>query len=142
VADDPTLIENECGQESGHPSENAAVARCIRAFQRAYKKEFASLDEDDSKYPAEKAGREAYLRALPPLSGHQNICDFIACIAYADLTGIIRHRDAQHFLESAKIAVAARREPSSQPKRLGRAPTAKPESPDRGTNRSKSPQTS
>jgi hypothetical protein len=116
VTDDLALIANDPDAEApGRPSENAAVVRCIRAFQRAYKKVLDELGKSASDYPAEKAGREAYLRALPPLSGYENIRDFIACIAYADLTELIRHSDAEHFLDSAKVALAAIR---YQPKRL------------------------
>jgi len=131
VAHDPEPIPNAPGQDAPErPTENAAVTRCIRAFQRAYKKELDDLDEDESKFPAEEAGREAYLRALPPLSGFENVRDFVACIAYADLTGIIRQSDAAHFLDSAKVALTlVRYEPgrlASAPKRLGRPPKSSP----------------
>jgi len=124
VADDRKLIQNESGQGlPDRPAENAAVARCIRAYQRAYK---TALDEDESKYSAQKAGEEAYLRALPPLSGYENIRDFIACITYSDLTEVISHPKADHFLESAKVALALvryePRQPGSASKRLGRPP--------------------
>lgn len=131
MTDDLALIANDPDAEApGRPSENAAVVRCIRAFQRAYKKVLDELGKSASDYPAEKAGREAYLRALPPLSGYENIRDFIACIAYADLTELIRHSDAEHFLDSAKVALTlVRYEPSrlaSAPKRFGRPPKSSP----------------
>ncbi len=44
---------------------------------------------------------------MPPLSGHQNICDFIACINYASMKGVVTHNDATHYLANARIALAA-----------------------------------
>jgi hypothetical protein len=109
------------------PSENAAIARCMRAFQRAYQKKLANLDEGEDKYFAEKADRLAYLRAVPPLSGYDDIRDFITCIAFADLAQILPQNDAEHHLNSARIAVAVvRHEPGTQPKRLGRPPKNPP----------------
>jgi hypothetical protein len=62
--------------------ENPAVAHCMSAWARAYK-------------IAEKAGRSdiynshesgiTYRHALPPLTGEENICNFIACVAQASL---------------------------------------------------------
>src|ERR1035441_4679770 len=66
-------------------SENAAVARCIRAWHRAQKKESANGSSD---YKSQCAGNIAYLRAVPPLSGHQNVRDFIACVIFAALTEV------------------------------------------------------
>lgn len=122
MADHTALITDEPDCESpDRPAENAAVARCIRAYQRAYKKELASLDKGNSNYPSERAGRKAYLRAMPPLAGYENIRDFIACVTYAELTEVIRHPEAEHFLESVKVAVSAvRHEPNGEPKRPGR----------------------
>ena len=127
MADHTALIDPPDSESPDRPSENAAVARCIRAWQRTYNKEIADLDEDDSRYHAERAGRKAYLRAMPPLAGYENIRDFIACVTYAELTEVLVHSEAAHFLDSAKVAVAAvRREPSREPKRLGRPSKTSP----------------
>ena len=105
---------------------NQAIVRCMRAWNYAYKKEAADIDEDSSDYPAEKAGNEAYLKATPPLTGYKNICDFIACINFASMTGIITHSHAEHYLANAKLALSAvLRQPKSstgEPSRLGRPP--------------------
>ena len=130
VADNTALIHGASGQDApDRPLENAALVRCVHAFQRAYKKELDDLDDDDSKYPAELAGRRAYLRALPPLAGYENIRDFIACIAYADLTEVILHCDADHFLDSAKVALAA---VCHQPKPRAKAPGSPAQPPPAG----------
>jgi hypothetical protein len=94
--------------------QNDAVDRCNRAWLRAFKKELANIDEGDSEYPATKAGNAAYLRAMPPLSGNQNICDFIACIAHALIIQAVAPMDAERLIAVAKMAVVA----------LGRQPTA------------------
>jgi hypothetical protein len=94
--------------------QNDAVDRCNRAWLRAYNKELPNIDEDESTYPAEKAGNQAYLRAMPPLSGYQNICDFIACVAHALVIDAIGAKDSERLLAAAKIAVVA----------LGRGTTA------------------
>ena len=96
--------------DPGRSSENAAVARCIRAWHRAQKKESANGTSD---YKSQCAGNIAYLRAAPPLSGYQNVRDFIACVTFAALTEVIRQKDAAHLLAAAKIALAAlRQEPT------------------------------
>jgi len=91
------------------PTRNAAVARCIHAWRRAYNKKLAALDNDESDYPAEKAGNEAYLRAMPSPAGYENVCDFIACVTYAAATGIVQPRKAEELLAAAKVALGALR---------------------------------
>ncbi len=86
------------------PGENAAVHACTRAWQTAYNKAIAKTGDD---YEAEKAALKAFRRAMPHLAGHDNIRDFIACVTYASLNEIIRHSDAEHYLEAAKIAIGA-----------------------------------
>jgi hypothetical protein len=88
-------------------SENNAVADCLRAWQITMDNERAKLDEDESDYAAEKEANQAFLAAMPPLSGHQNICDFIACVTQAYMWDIIRHQQAVHFFAAAKLALAA-----------------------------------
>jgi hypothetical protein len=98
------------GDDPRRPSENAAVARCIRAWHRAQRKESAAGGSD---YKSSCAGNIAYLRAIPSLAGYENIRDFIACVTFAAITEVIRHKDADHLLAAAKIALAAlRQEPS------------------------------
>jgi hypothetical protein len=105
-------------------TENDAVARCVRAWRITMKNECAELDEDDSDYDAKEAANAAYLHALPPLSGYQNICDFIACVSNGSMVGAIRQKDAEHLLASAKIALCALRfDPkpaAAAPRRPGR----------------------
>jgi hypothetical protein len=109
--------------------DNEAIVRCMKAWNSAYKKEAANLDDDESDYPAEKAGNEAYLRATPPLVGYENICQFIACINFAAMTDIVSHRETELYLGNARVALAAL---SLQPKpqatgvKSGGKPSANP----------------
>ena len=108
------------------PKDNAvikAINRCLRAWDYAYDKEAADLGEDDDDSDARQCASEAYLRATPPLSGYENICDFIACINHASLIGIIPEGRAQHFLANARIALSTiyhQPKPFSEPRTLGR----------------------
>ena len=106
--------------------DNEAIVRCMHAWNYAYKKEAADLDDDESHYPAEKAANKAYLRAIPPLLGYENICEFIACINFAAMTDIISHGDAKHYRANAKLALtAAFRKPkpsACEPRPVGRPP--------------------
>ncbi len=115
------------------PKDNAvikAINRCLRAWDYAYDKEAADLGEDDDDSEARRDASEAYLRATPPLSGYENICDFIACINHASLIGIISEGRAQHFSANARIALSTiyhQPKPFSEPRTLGR-PKSSPES--------------
>jgi hypothetical protein len=90
-------------------SENYAVAECLRAWQITMDNERSKLDEDDNEDDAEKEANEAFLAAMPPLSGYQNVCDFIACVTQAYMWDIIRHQQADHLFKAAKIAMSALR---------------------------------
>jgi hypothetical protein len=85
-------------------SGNKAMDDCMSAWRSAHNDQAA--DRDSSDYECQKAGNLAYLRAVPPLCGHKNICDFIACINYASMTGVIIHTDAAHHLSNARIALS------------------------------------
>jgi len=92
------------------PSDNAAISRCLRAWQRAYKKR---LEADGDEYEAEKAGNRAYLCAMPPLAGLDNIRDYIACVAQAAIMKVLRQKDISQLLYAAQVAIGAvRREPN------------------------------
>jgi hypothetical protein len=97
-------------QSPDRPSDNPSVSRCIRAWNRAYRKKLHELDEDESDYEAKEAGKRYFLRAMPPLAGYQNITDFIACVTFAELAEIIRHSEAQNLFDAVKVALGALRQ--------------------------------
>ena len=102
---------------------NRAIHRCIRAWNRAYNKVLPTLDEDASDYEAIKAGNLAYLRAMPPLVGHENIANFLACVAFAQMNEFIYRKEATEMRATAKVALAALRlQPKRSAKTIGETP--------------------
>ena len=98
-----------------HPvSTNPAIVLCCEAWSRGFQTEikksknevFASLTADN-----------AYRNAMPPLSGRENIRDFIACTAHGMLIGAIQESKGSKLLYAAQVALASfRSEPApSQP---------------------------
>ncbi len=102
------------------PESNPAVERCLREWRRVYDE---AADEDAEEYLTDDESKgkanEAYLRILPPLSGYRNISNFIACVAHAIATGLIRQKEAEPLLAAAKIAIGVLR---FEPKPAGSAP--------------------
>jgi|CZKF01.1.fsa_nt_gi hypothetical protein len=94
-------------------SANPAVACCMSASEHAYNAEFAKCeDEDDASEAAEKAYRDA----IPPLSGYENIRDFIACTANAMLVGAITDNQGTKLLYAAQVALTTVRRQPAAPK--------------------------
>jgi hypothetical protein len=50
---------------------------------------------------------------MPPLSGYQSICDFIACVAHGMVIGAIGDTNGARLLHAAQVALTALR---NQPK--------------------------
>ena len=82
-------------------SANPAVARCLNAWARANKAERA---KGKNRSEASIEADRAYLDALPPLSGDENISDFIACVAHAIIADIIPNDDSTRLLYAAQVA--------------------------------------
>lgn len=108
-------------------SQNPAVACCQQAWQRTF--DLAKISPDDDRffdecndnYFARAQAARAFLGALPPLAGHENIRDFIACVAYGVVTGTIMQSDAKDLLYAAQVALTCLR---LQPKSQNPAPEA------------------
>jgi hypothetical protein len=132
VANDEITASAEPGArpERRRHVENPTIVRCMKAWNYAYRKEAENLDDDESDYPAQKAGNEAYLRAIPHLDCYPNICDFIACISFASMTDIVTHSEAEHYLANARLALASLSLPpkrqSMGTKSYGNPPAASP----------------
>jgi hypothetical protein len=88
---------------SGDPGKQA-IDICMSAWNSAHDEQAENKKSTD--WECQKAGNKAYLKAVPALSGYKNICDFVACINYASMTGIIIHTDAAHYLANARIALS------------------------------------
>jgi hypothetical protein len=94
--------------------ENPAVAHCQGVWQRVYQADLKSRKRAEI---ANMNADRAYHRAMPPLAGYQNTCDFIACVGYAMLMGIIRDDRATRLLYAAQVALSSVPKPSKTPDR-------------------------
>ncbi len=81
---------------------NPAVARCQIAWKRAYR---TGMKLTKSRMLARKEAREAFRQALPPLSGLDDIGDFIACVAFAMAAGILVDGEDVQILCAAQLAL-------------------------------------
>jgi hypothetical protein len=87
--------------ETSGAATNPAIASCMRAWRHAYQKERV---KGTSEYSATIYAGLAYRRAMPPLSGQDNIRDFIACVAYGLLIDAINDKTGPKLLYAARIA--------------------------------------
>lgn len=111
-ASQPVTAPASASAES-QPTTSPAVARCVDAYNRAYKMERSAGRED---YAATKIAGKVFRRTLPPLVGHENIRDFIACVAQSILMGAIDSNDASKLLYAAQVSLAAVRVQSAPDK--------------------------
>ncbi len=81
--------------------ENAAVARCCNASTDAHD---AALAAGKNRISAGLDAAAAYRKTMPPLSGQDNIRDFVACIAHGMLIGILLGPDCARLLYAAQVA--------------------------------------
>jgi hypothetical protein len=83
---------------------NAAVTRCLKARERTYNAELAKGKDD---YDSRQASNRAYREAMPPLSGHQCICDFIACVTHGILIDALQYGSSNKLLYAAQVALCS-----------------------------------
>lgn len=112
---------------SDRPSQNPAVFRCMRACNRAARRKRAELGTDEeAEVIVASTAKAKYLRSMPPLDSGENVRDFIACVSFAEVVGLIQHPEAENLLSSARVALSAvrleRKPRENEPKRLGRPP--------------------
>jgi len=89
---------------------NPAVARCMAAWERAndlVSAQYTGKEPFDFEAFAVGELHTAYRDAMPPLIGHDNICDFIACVAHAMLKDIFDQPECQLYFNAARTALAA-----------------------------------
>ncbi len=92
--------------ESNNSLENSAIARCFSEWQRVYKAEKA---KGEHWVTAEKIAGRAYRRAMPSLSGQENIRNFVACVAHGMLIGAVDGKDGTKLLYAAQVALSTLR---------------------------------
>jgi hypothetical protein len=79
---------------------------------------------------------------MPALISRQNISDYIACVAYADLRGLLYASDTDHLLNiarTARLLHTARSAPIRKPSSGTRPTRSAPASPETAQNTVESP---
>ena len=95
-------------EKSSPKTTNQAVEACCKAHARAFK---AAKKRSDSKSFAAEQAEKAFRAAMPPLSGDQNIRDFIACVVRGMLIDVIPGPVGSRLLYAAPLASAVRTPP-------------------------------
>jgi hypothetical protein len=98
-----------------YPIPNLAVSICEKCYVDATAR---AMQEGKSEPIIRLSGKLAYCTAMPKLSGAGNIRDFIACVSYAMLLGIIPGSEGTRHLYGAQIAHAAL---TKRPKKRGKS---------------------
>jgi hypothetical protein len=83
---------------------NSAVARCCQIWQSVFR---AELERGEHRVLAARSAGEAFCGAMPPLTGEQNIRDFIACVAHGILLRAIEEKSGGKLLYAAQVAFAS-----------------------------------
>jgi len=91
---------------------NPAVAHCQDVWLRVHE---VAIKMQKFKDVAERQAAQAYRRAMPPLSGYQNACDFIACVGFAMLMNIIPETSAGKLLYAAQVVLSSATRPPKTP---------------------------
>ena len=108
------MSEEQASQVYEHVSaaKNPAVALCYKSYSRALEE---AEEQGRGRAAATLLAREIYRKAMPPLSGRENIRDFIACIAHGMLLRIIDSTEGTRLLYAAQVAQSsAEREPPNR----------------------------
>lgn len=85
---------------------NPAVLRCRQAWATA--RQEAAAHRKNS-YEVREAANAGFRKAMPSLSGIENIQDFIACVADGMVFEVISSLEAPRLLYAAQVAVSAQR---------------------------------
>jgi hypothetical protein len=99
--------------------ENHPVKICGEAYERAYK---AARRQSESKLFAADQAEKAFCKAMPQLSGQENIRDFIACVAYSMLIKAITGPEGARLLYAAQVANSAVRSPRMKRENVNTTP--------------------
>jgi hypothetical protein len=94
---DPVIDASPGPSSLDHP----AIALCMAAYERA---RLSACSRHKSEYEASREALAAYKAAMPTLISRQNISDFIACVAYANLRDLLYAPETDHLLGIARTA--------------------------------------
>lgn len=109
----PATPATEEAEIANPVSENPAIARCLDAYMRTYK---AAMRRGKGNSLATIGADTAFRTAMPSLTGHENIRDFVACVAHGMLMGVIRGPEAARLLYAAQVATVTARSLPAPPK--------------------------
>ena len=93
---------------------NPVLLRCCKAWIRAHE---SALARGVNPVSAILRGNEAYRNSMPPLSGADNIRDYIACVAHGMVVRTILPEIGTRLLYAAQVALSACK--AGNPKALG-----------------------
>jgi hypothetical protein len=95
-------------------TDNPAVAICLNAYAQAHK---AALAHGKGNVFANLDAFAAYRSAMPPLSGEENIRNFIACTAHGMLIDAIDAPIGARLLYAAQVAHRTLHKSPSKPEK-------------------------
>ena len=86
----------------------AAIKRCCAAWQRSFDAclEGKEVNAITRAFTINAAG-PAFYKAMPPLAGQENICDYIACAAHGILINAIPEKRANQLLYAAQVVLSS-----------------------------------
>jgi hypothetical protein len=99
---DPSSLQTKA-EELFPALKNPAVAHCCDVWERVHA---GSLKKKRSGASALNDASNAYCRAIPPLIGYENICDFIACVGFGMLTNMMLEASGTRLLYAAQVALS------------------------------------
>jgi hypothetical protein len=97
--------------DSSPALENPAVAHCCEVWESTRRQ---ALNAGCNMVIARVAAHKAFQKSLPPLTGLENIRNFIACVAHGMLVGAILSPDGARLLYAAQIVKSAANSPARQ----------------------------
>jgi hypothetical protein len=107
-----------CASPDSSPAlENTAVAHCCEVWELTRRQ---AREAGNSVVLSRVAAHKAFQKSLPPLTGLENIQNFIACVGHGMLIGAILTQDGTRLLYAAQVAMAAAQRPATQPKTSGK----------------------
>src|ERR1700761_7185084 len=91
-----------CAPSDSSPAlENPAIAHCCEVWESTRRE---ALRQGNNMVIARVAAHKAFQKSLPPLTGLENIQNFIACVAHGMLIGAILSQDGARLLYAAQVA--------------------------------------
>jgi hypothetical protein len=110
---------------------NPALARCCKAWKRAYRAEYLKTENE---WEASDNAAAEFRAALPPLTSLNDCRDFVTCVTFGILIKAIAEKDGGKLLYAAQIALSSFRNEQMVPKGPASAPVRPANAPNRTEN--------